>query len=123
MKVENFGVKHIGFILDGNGRWAKKRGKERLYGHKMGVEAVRRTIDACLKYEIKYVSLYCFSTENWKRDKYEVDGIFKLLENIYLVFIRLPTNMVLKCVLKCFNNFGFIFTNIGTFQIKNSIGI
>lgn len=81
MTVENFGVKHIGFILDGNGRWAKKRGKERLYGHKMGVEAVRRTIDACLKYEIKYVSLFCFSTENWKRDKYEVDGIFKLLEN------------------------------------------
>ena len=71
MKVENFGVKHIGFILDGNGRWAKKRGKERLYGHKMRVEAVRRTIDACLKYEIKYVSLYCFSTENWKRDKYK----------------------------------------------------
>ena len=49
MKVENFGVKHIGFILDGNGRWAKKRGKERLYGHKMGVEAVRRTIDSISK--------------------------------------------------------------------------
>ncbi len=81
MKVENFGVKHIGFILDGNGRWAKKRGEERLYGHKMGVEAVRRTIDACLKYGIKYVSLYCFSTENWKRDKKEVGGIFDLLKN------------------------------------------
>lgn len=81
MKNNNFGIKHIGFILDGNGRWAKKRGKERLYGHKMGVEAVRRTIDACLKYKIKYVSLFCFSTENWKRDKDEVEGIFKLLEN------------------------------------------
>lgn len=81
MKVENHGIKHIGFILDGNGRWAKKRGKERLYGHKMGVEAVRRTIDACLKHNIKYVSLFCFSTENWKRSKDEVEGIFQLLEN------------------------------------------
>lgn len=81
MNIENYGVKHIGFILDGNGRWAKKRGKERLYGHKMGVETVRTAIDACLKYGIKYVSLYCFSTENWKRDKKEVDGIFDLLKN------------------------------------------
>lgn len=80
MKLDNFGIKHIAFILDGNGRWAKKRGKERLYGHKKGVEAVRRTIDACLKYEIEYVSLFCFSTENWKRDKSEVDGIFELLD-------------------------------------------
>ncbi len=80
MKIENHGIKHIAFILDGNGRWAKKRGRERLYGHKMGVEAVRRTIDACLKFDIQYVSLYCFSTENWKRDKDEVEGIFHLLE-------------------------------------------
>ena len=81
MNIENYGVKHVGFILDGNGRWAKKRGKERLYGHKMGVETIRTAIDACLKYGIKYVSLYCFSTENWKRDKKEVDGIFDLLKN------------------------------------------
>lgn len=81
MKVENHGIKHIAFILDGNGRWAKKRGRERLYGHKMGVEAARRTIEACLKHGIQFVSLYCFSTENWKRSKEEVEGIFQLLEN------------------------------------------
>ena len=81
MSIENHGIKHIAFILDGNGRWAKKRGKERLYGHEKGVEAIRKTIDACLKYNIKYVSLFCFSTENWKRSREEVEGIFHLLEN------------------------------------------
>ncbi len=81
MEINNHGLNHVGFILDGNGRWAKKRGEARIYGHKMGVEAVRRTIDACIKHNIRYVSLYCFSTENWKRDKAEVEGIFKLLHD------------------------------------------
>lgn len=70
---------HIAFIMDGNGRWATKRGLPRNLGHKEGVNAIERTILACLKYNIKYVTFYAFSTENWKRDKQEIDGIFQLL--------------------------------------------
>lgn len=72
---------HIGIILDGNGRWAKKRNKPRLYGHKEGVNAIKRTLLAAKKLGIKAVSVFAFSTENWKRPKDEVDGIFKLLED------------------------------------------
>ena len=82
---------HIAFIMDGNGRWATKRGLIRNLGHKAGIEAVERTLLACNKYNIKYVTIYAFSTENWKRDKAEVDGIFALLreylnkkENVFL---------------------------------------
>ena len=79
--ITNHNIKHIGFILDGNGRWAKKRGLSRSIGHKMGLEAVRKTIDACIKHNIKHVSLYCFSTENWKRERSEVKFIFDLLDD------------------------------------------
>jgi undecaprenyl diphosphate synthase len=72
---------HIGIILDGNGRWAKKRGLPRLKGHEKGAEAVRRTIIAASEIGVKAISLFAFSTENWKRSKEEVDGIFKILEN------------------------------------------
>ncbi|MBE5745842.1 MAG: di-trans,poly-cis-decaprenylcistransferase [Clostridiales bacterium] len=70
---------HIGFILDGNGRWAKKRGLKRNIGHKFGVEAVKKTVEALLEKNIKYASFFVFSTENFKRSKEEVDGIFDLL--------------------------------------------
>ena len=72
---------HIGIILDGNGRWAKKRGKPRLYGHEKGANAIKKLLVCAKKYDIKYVSVFAFSTENWKREKLEVDGIFKILEN------------------------------------------
>ena len=72
---------HIGIILDGNGRWAKKRGKPRLYGHEKGANAIKKLLVYAKKYDIKYVSVFAFSTENWKREKLEVDGIFKILEN------------------------------------------
>ena len=72
--------KHIGFILDGNGRWAKQRGLPRVLGHKAGVEAVKRTVEALIKFNIPYASMFVFSTENWKRSKEEVDGIFSLLK-------------------------------------------
>ena len=74
--------KHIGFILDGNGRWAKKRGLSRSLGHKAGVEAVKRTVKALIKYEIPYASMFAFSTENWKRSKEEVNCIFDLIRNL-----------------------------------------
>lgn len=73
--------KHIGIILDGNGRWAIKKKKPRMFGHTEGVNALKRTLSAAKKLGIKVVSVFAFSTENWKRPKDEVNGIFKLLEN------------------------------------------
>jgi len=70
---------HIAIIMDGNGRWAKKHGQERLYGHSFGVESVREALHACVSIGVKYLTLYTFSTENWNRPKEEVDGIMNLL--------------------------------------------
>ncbi len=70
---------HIGIIMDGNGRWATKRGLPRNLGHKEGMKAVERTIDALIKFKIKVVTFFAFSTENWKRSKEEIDGIFSLV--------------------------------------------
>ena len=70
---------HVAIIMDGNGRWATKRGLPRNFGHREGVKAIERTIYACLKYGIKYCTFFAFSTENWKRSKEEIDGIFNLL--------------------------------------------
>ena len=81
MKKEIKKPKHIGIILDGNGRWAKKRNLPRLAGHKAGVEAITRTIKAVIDEGIEVLSVYAFSTENWKRDKEEVDGIFALISD------------------------------------------
>ena len=80
MKKLNIIPEHIGIIMDGNGRWAEKRYLPRVAGHKEGIEAVRRTVKAADKYKIKYLTLYSFSTENWKRPKEEVDFLFYLME-------------------------------------------
>ena len=73
--------RHIAFIMDGNGRWAKLRGKPRIAGHKAGAESVRAIIDTCARLEIKAVTLYAFSTENWKRPKQEVSGLMSMLKH------------------------------------------
>jgi undecaprenyl diphosphate synthase len=65
--------------MDGNGRWAKKQGHMRLYGHNFGVESVRETLKAAKELKVKYLTLYAFSTENWNRPKEEVDGLMDLL--------------------------------------------
>ncbi len=70
---------HIAIIMDGNGRWAKLHGKERLYGHYNGVESVRAVLETSVQLGIKYLTLYTFSTENWNRPKAEVDGLMELL--------------------------------------------
>lgn len=70
---------HIAIIMDGNGRWAKLHGKERLYGHYNGVESVRAVLETSVRLGIKYLTLYTFSTENWNRPKAEVDGLMELL--------------------------------------------
>ena len=71
--------RHIAIIMDGNGRWAKKQGHQRLYGHNFGVESVRETLKAAKKMKVEYLTLYAFSTENWNRPKEEVDGLMDLL--------------------------------------------
>jgi len=70
---------HIAIIMDGNGRWAQKQGHDRLFGHNFGVESVRESLRAAQKTNVKYLTLYAFSTENWNRPKEEVDGLMDLL--------------------------------------------
>ncbi|MBK8808941.1 MAG: isoprenyl transferase [Bacteroidales bacterium] len=70
---------HIAIIMDGNGRWAKKIGNIRLVGHKKGANSVNEVIEACVELEIKYLTLYAFSTENWNRPKTEIEGLMSLL--------------------------------------------
>ena len=71
---------HIAFIMDGNGRWAKRRLMPRKYGHKMGVEALKRVIAVCEKLGIKEVSFYAFSTENWSRPQDEIDALLAMIK-------------------------------------------
>ncbi len=71
--------KHVAIIMDGNGRWAQIRGKNRLYGHKEGVSSVRQVVEAAAEMGVEYLTLYAFSTENWNRPKGEVLGLMKLL--------------------------------------------
>lgn len=70
---------HIAIIMDGNGRWAKQQGEQRIYGHENGVKAVRDTVEAAAEAGIKYLTLYAFSTENWNRPKEEVIALMQLL--------------------------------------------
>ena len=70
---------HVAIIMDGNGRWAKRRGEERVFGHAHGVESVRATVEAALESGVRYLTLYAFSTENWNRPKDEVDALMDLL--------------------------------------------
>lgn len=70
---------HIAIIMDGNGRWAKKRGNLRIFGHQNAVAAVRDTVEACAELGVEYLTLYAFSTENWNRPKFEVDALMSLL--------------------------------------------
>ena len=73
--------KHIAVIMDGNGRWAKKKGARRIFGHRNAVQAVRDVTECCAELGIKYLTLYAFSTENWNRPKEEVEGLMELLVN------------------------------------------
>lgn len=71
---------HVGIIMDGNGRWARARGLNRLAGHRAGTENLRRIVRACADFGIKYLTVYAFSTENWARPKEEVDGLMEIME-------------------------------------------
>jgi undecaprenyl diphosphate synthase len=73
--------RHVAIIMDGNGRWAKEQGQDRLYGHFHGVESVRSIVEGSAELGIEYLTLYAFSTENWERPEYEVVGLMELLVN------------------------------------------
>ena len=74
--------RHIAIIMDGNGRWAKQRGKPRIFGHREGSNSVKAIIDTCARLEVEAVTLYAFSTENWKRPKAEVSGLMSMLKRV-----------------------------------------
>lgn len=73
---------HVAIIMDGNGRWARKRGLPRLAGHRAGVENLRRILEASAEFGIKYLTIYAFSTENWERPEAEVRGLINILEDV-----------------------------------------
>jgi undecaprenyl diphosphate synthase len=74
---------HVAIIMDGNGRWALRRGKSRNYGHQQGLKTIEKIVDYSIKKKISYLTLFTFSSENWKRPKTEVNFLFKLLENYF----------------------------------------
>ena len=76
-------LNHVAFIMDGNGRWGKKRGKGRNFGHVKGVDVVKKIIKNSIKLKIPILSFYVFSTENWKRPKSEINFLFKLINNYF----------------------------------------
>ena len=80
--------RHIAIIMDGNGRWAKKRGLPRTAGHKAGGETFRRIANYCRTIGVEYLTVYAFSTENWKRSEEEVSGIMRLLERYLIEALR-----------------------------------
>jgi len=71
--------RHVAMIMDGNGRWAEKKGVERIFGHRNGVESVRQVVEAAGELGVEYLTLYAFSTENWNRPRTEIDGLMSLL--------------------------------------------
>ena len=96
MRVPN----HIAIILDGNGRWAKKRGMPRSYGHVKGCENLEDICEVAKQLGVKYLTVYAFSTENWKRSKEEVDGLMKLFRNYLKKCIKISqkNNMRVKVI-------------------------
>ncbi len=84
--------RHVAVIMDGNGRWANRQGRPRIFGHREGAKSVRAIIDTCTRLEVKAVTLYAFSTENWKRPESEIKGLMRML----IRYIRSDLNEVHK---------------------------
>ena len=107
-------INHVAIIMDGNGRWGLKKFNSRKFGHKKGIKSVEKIIEASIKKNIKYLTLYTFSTENWKRPKYEINFLFSLLED----YLKKNLNVLLK------NNIKFkVLGDLNKFpkNLKNSI--
>ncbi len=88
--------KHVAIIMDGNGRWAKNRGKARIVGHQEGANSVKRAMEVCGDLGIKYLTVYAFSTENWNRPKAEINGLMQLL----VKYIEKELNEIIKIGVK-----------------------
>lgn len=132
---------HIAIIMDGNGRWAKQKGKLRVFGHKSGVKSVQKITQSCAELGVKYLTLYAFSTENWNRPKQEVKALMELLSgtinseikvlienNIRLNIIgninKLPKEIVKKldeAIKKTSENTGLTLTLALSYSSKNEI--
>ncbi len=91
--------RHIAIIMDGNGRWAKERGKIRLEGHRAGAASLERILRYAGEIGVKYLTVYAFSTENWKRPQKEVNGLMVYLENIWIK--RKNILKVTRCEVSC----------------------
>ncbi len=107
-------INHVAIIMDGNGRWGLKKFNSRKFGHQKGIKTVEKIIEASIKRNIKYLTLYTFSTENWKRPKYEINFLFSLLEN----YLKNNLNILIK------NNIKFkVLGDLSKFpkKLKNSI--
>ena len=107
-------INHVAIIMDANGRWGLKKCNSRKFGHKKGIKSVEKIIEASIKKNIKYLTLYTFSTENWKRPKYEINFLFSLLED----YLKKNLNVLLK------NNIKFkVLGDLNKFpkNLKNSI--
>ena len=91
---------HVAIIMDGNGRWAKLKGKDRLYGHKNGIKSVQKIVEYATKIEIKNLTLYAFSTENWNRPKKEIETLMSILINTLREEINkmIRNNVQFKCI-------------------------
>ena len=76
-------LNHVAFIMDGNGRWGKKRNKSRNFGHLKGVETVKKVVETSLKIKIPVLTFYVFSSENWKRPKKEISFLFRLIKSYF----------------------------------------
>ena len=110
--------KHVAVIMDGNGRWAKKKGNQRIFGHKNGVNAVRETVEAAAELGIHYLTLYAFSTENWNRPKLEVDALMSLL--VSSLNSETPTLMKNNISLHAIGNLNQLSANVGK-QLNEAI--
>tara|TARA_B100000963_G_scaffold329286_1_gene318479 strand:- start:1787 stop:2542 length:756 start_codon:yes stop_codon:yes gene_type:complete len=91
---------HVAIIMDGNGRWAKLKGKDRLYGHKNGIKSVQKIVEYATKIKIKNLTLYAFSTENWNRPKKEIETLMSILINTLRKEINkmIENNVQFKCI-------------------------
>ncbi len=119
--------KHIAIIMDGNGRWAKSKGKKRIYGHNNASRAIRETIEACVELKIKYLSLFTFSTENWNRPKFETNALIKLIRNVMQKELDnlIKNNIQLKIIgdtSKFSKNTNYVF-RIATNKTKKNSGL
>lgn len=90
--------KHIAIIMDGNGRWATERGLDRTFGHKAGLDTVKRITAECTRLGVKYLTLYTFSTENWKRPAYEIEALMGLVLNFLEMELFSDNNVKFKMV-------------------------